>query len=254
MSEIIKKVRKRDGSIVDFDQEQITNAIFKAAIEVGGGRNRRIVERLSDEVVRVLEEKYAGTIPGVKDIQDVIETVLIEHGHARTAKAFILYRTRESQMLSLGADKPKVFVVYGHNRDTLSKLELTLRQIGAEPLIFNQLPTSGSQTIIEILEENIPKADAIVVLLTPDDEGRKRNSDAKLEPRARQNTLIEAGYAVISQRKKSILISLGGVKIPTDFDGIYKVEDLQWSDTVAFHVAKRLQNMGLKVDPTKAIR
>jgi len=97
MSEIIKKVRKRDGTIVDFDKERITNAIFAAAKEVGG-RDRRTAERLADEVVRVLEERYAGQIPSVEDIQDVVEKVLIERGHAKTAKAYIIYRKQHEEL------------------------------------------------------------------------------------------------------------------------------------------------------------
>lgn len=100
MSKIIKKVRKRDGRIADFDQARITNAIFAAAVEVGG-RNREIAERLSDEVVKILEEKYAGEIPNVEDIQDVVEKVLIEKGHAKTAKAYILYRKQHEEMRKL---------------------------------------------------------------------------------------------------------------------------------------------------------
>lgn len=97
MSEIIKKVRKRDGTVVDFDKERITNAIFAAAVEVGG-RDRRTAERLADEVVKILEERYAGAIPSVEDIQDVVEKVLIERGHARTAKAYILYRKQHEEL------------------------------------------------------------------------------------------------------------------------------------------------------------
>lgn len=97
MSEIVKKVRKRDGSIVDFDKERITNAIFAAAVEVGG-KDRRTAERLSDEVVKILEERYAERIPSVEDIQDVVEKVLIERGHARTAKAYILYRKQHEEL------------------------------------------------------------------------------------------------------------------------------------------------------------
>jgi ribonucleoside-triphosphate reductase len=97
MSEIIKKVRKRDGTVVDFDKERITNAIFAAAVEVGG-RDRRTAERLADEVVKILEGRYAGAIPSVEDIQDVVEKVLIERGHARTAKAYILYRKQHEEL------------------------------------------------------------------------------------------------------------------------------------------------------------
>jgi len=97
MSEIIKKVKKRDGTIVDFDKERITNAIFAAAREVGG-RDRRTAERLTDEVVKVLEERFAGQIPSVEDIQDIVEKVLIERGHAKTAKAYILYRKQHEEL------------------------------------------------------------------------------------------------------------------------------------------------------------
>ena len=97
LKSIIKKVRKRDGTIVDFDKERITNAIFKAAVEVGG-RDRRTAERLSDEVVKLLEEKFVGEIPSVEDVQDIVEKVLIERGHARTAKAYILYRKQHEEL------------------------------------------------------------------------------------------------------------------------------------------------------------
>ncbi len=100
MSEIIKKVRKRDGRVVDFDREQITNAIFSAAVEVGG-RDRRTAERLSGEVIKILDEKYVGKIPSVEEIQDLVEKVLIEQGHAKTAKAYILYRKQHEEMRKL---------------------------------------------------------------------------------------------------------------------------------------------------------
>ncbi|MEM2907657.1 MAG: ribonucleoside triphosphate reductase [Candidatus Hadarchaeales archaeon] len=97
---MIKKVRKRDGSLVDFDKDRITNTIFRAAQAVGG-KDRRIAERLADEVTRILEQRFAGGIPSVEDIQDVIEKVLIDHGHAKTAKAFILYRRQREELRKL---------------------------------------------------------------------------------------------------------------------------------------------------------
>ena len=93
----IKKVRKRDGRVVDFDQERITNAIFKAAQAVGG-KNRKLSKKLSDKVVRILEEKYPDKIPHVEEVQDVVEKVLTENGHYRTAKAYILYREQHKKI------------------------------------------------------------------------------------------------------------------------------------------------------------
>ena len=91
MSEI-KQVVKRTGAVVPFKKERITNAIYQAAVAVGG-RDRERAEELADEVVEVLADQTpTGHTPAVEEIQDVVEKVLIENGHARTAKAYILYR------------------------------------------------------------------------------------------------------------------------------------------------------------------
>ncbi len=93
----IRRVVKRTGAIVPFKKERITNAIYRAAVAVGG-RDRAIAERLADQVVDMLEETTPpGRIPTVEDIQDVVEKVLIENGHARTAKAYILYRDERAR-------------------------------------------------------------------------------------------------------------------------------------------------------------
>lgn len=94
-------VKKRDGRIVPFDKSRIANAIFKAAQAVGG-RDRRTAERLADEVTRILAEKFGPEgIPTVEEIQDIVEKVLIENGHAKTAKAYILYREQRAQAREL---------------------------------------------------------------------------------------------------------------------------------------------------------
>ena len=88
----IEQVVKRTGAVVPFRKGRITNAIYQAAVAVGG-RDRERAERLADQVVEVLEHQTPPDhIPTVEEIQDVVEKVLIENGHARTAKAYILYR------------------------------------------------------------------------------------------------------------------------------------------------------------------
>lgn len=88
----ITHIIKRDGSIAPFDQERITNAIYKAAASVGG-HNRALSEKLSDEVVVRLNQCFQPPdMPTVEEIQDMVEKVLIENGHAKTAKAYIVYR------------------------------------------------------------------------------------------------------------------------------------------------------------------
>ncbi len=104
---MIKTVKKRDGRIVPFDESRITNAIFKAACAVGGS-DRSMAEELASLVTLFLEKNYGADVPGIEDIQDLVEKVLIETGHAKTAKAYILYRDRRSRIREqMRVRKPK---------------------------------------------------------------------------------------------------------------------------------------------------
>lgn len=73
--------------------QKIQSAIWKAAQAVDG-TDEALSERLTDEVIRLAELRYAGGTPDVEGVQDIVEKVLIEAGHARTAKAYILYREK----------------------------------------------------------------------------------------------------------------------------------------------------------------
>jgi len=90
-------IKKRDGREVSFDDSKITDAIFRAA-KVVGGEDRELAVSLTLDVLRILRQEYNGQIFGVEDVQDVVERVLIERGHARTAKAYILYRDKRTRM------------------------------------------------------------------------------------------------------------------------------------------------------------
>jgi uridine kinase len=93
----ITSIVKRSGAIVPFTPERITNAIYRAAVAVGG-RDRSTAENLSQQVVQILEEKTPlDHIPTIEEIQDIVEKVLIENGHAKVAKAYVLYRDERSR-------------------------------------------------------------------------------------------------------------------------------------------------------------
>lgn len=99
----MKYVRKRDGKLEPFDQERITNAIWKAAKAVGG-TNREQSKIISDQVVAELKNRFGEDgCPTVEEIQDLVEKMLIENGHAQTAKAYILYRKQHADMRELAA-------------------------------------------------------------------------------------------------------------------------------------------------------
>lgn len=97
MEQHIEKIMKRNGMEVRFNAEKITNVIYKAAVDAGGS-DLDMARKLTDEVVEALNQTYSpGTIPTVEDVGDVIEKVLIENGHARTSKAFILHRVKRDE-------------------------------------------------------------------------------------------------------------------------------------------------------------
>ena len=94
----ITKVEKRDGQIVDFAQERITDAIFKAltATKQGDGKKSK---KLSDKIVAFLNRRFKkDEIPHVEQIQDIVEEVLILQGLVETARAYILYRDQRRKI------------------------------------------------------------------------------------------------------------------------------------------------------------
>ena len=89
---MIDKIIKRDGRIVPFNREKITLAVLSAAISVGG-RDHLAAERVTEDVIGRLEyREHPESYPSVEEVQDIVEKSLIEQGHARTAKAYIIYR------------------------------------------------------------------------------------------------------------------------------------------------------------------
>ena len=94
----IKFIVKRNGEQTNFDPERIATAIYKAAASVGG-KDKELAHALSDKVTTILEQTANSySPPTVEEVQDVVERVLVENGHTRTAKAYIVYRHRRDQV------------------------------------------------------------------------------------------------------------------------------------------------------------
>jgi ribonucleoside-diphosphate reductase alpha chain len=93
----IARIKKRDGRIVDFDPQKITNAIFKALSAVKKP-DLALAEDVSREVVDLLEKHFVEITPGVEEVQDVVEDVLIKRGQTEVAKAYIRYRQQRAEL------------------------------------------------------------------------------------------------------------------------------------------------------------
>jgi len=116
-ADLLEKVRKRNGALVPFDKDKIAEAIFSAAKAVGG-EDRYLAEQLTEAVAFYLKRKGNPT-PEIEEIQDAVEKVLIETGHAKTAKAFILYRDWRTRVRS-------ILKVRKQKKDSFSSTDLSL--------------------------------------------------------------------------------------------------------------------------------
>ena len=94
---MLTKIIKRDGREVAFDRVKIADAIYKAA-QVLGGNDYEMAQDLAEQVETYVENTIQGRIPTVEEVQDAVEHTLIENGHARTAKEYILYRAERTRV------------------------------------------------------------------------------------------------------------------------------------------------------------
>ncbi|MHC1695034.1 MAG: anaerobic ribonucleoside triphosphate reductase [Eubacteriales bacterium] len=123
---MITKIRKRDGREAPFNIEKIAQAIYKAAQAIGG-RDYNSALELAEKVALSVEKdcEADGSIPTVEQIQDTVENVLINTGHARTAKEFILYRAERTRVREMNTRLMKVYedLTFQNARDNDIKRE-----------------------------------------------------------------------------------------------------------------------------------
>lgn len=107
--EVVKKVQKRDGSIVDFDIKKIVNAIHKGMISVGEGSQKEaelVAEKVFAELLRITKH-HKNFVPTVEGLQDTVEKELILSDYVKTAKHYILYREKRTKLREKGLQVPE---------------------------------------------------------------------------------------------------------------------------------------------------
>lgn len=141
----------------------------------------------------------------------------------------------------------KVFIVYGHDLEARQNLELLLRRLNIEPVILANIAPQGD-TIIEALEKHSDVHYA-VVLLTPDDEGRRHGSSDEMKPRARQNVVLELGMFLSKLgRKRVAILKKGAIENPSDIGGLIYIEFGQSIFEAKTAVAAALQEAGFSIN------
>jgi predicted nucleotide-binding protein len=144
--------------------------------------------------------------------------------------------------------RTKIFVVHDHT--ALEQLELVLRRLALDPYIL--LNNDGeSKTIIEALEQKIYEEAAFgIVLMTPDDYGySKAKGESERQPRARQNVVLEMGMVFASLgRNRMVILKKGALEIPSDIEGVLRLEFNDHVKEVALRLATRMKNAGIDID------
>lgn len=105
---MISTITKRDGRKTEFNKEKIAQAIFKAAAKMGGN-DYNLSESLANQVVSYLENEDLNENVTVEHVQDVVEKVLIENGHAQTAKEYILFRADRTRVREMNTRLMKIY-------------------------------------------------------------------------------------------------------------------------------------------------
>ena len=149
-------------------------------------------------------------------------------------------------------DSKRVFLVHGRDEGPKHEVARFITKLGLEPVILDEQADRG-RTIIAKFKEEAQEVGFAVVLLTPDDEGRLRDSDIELIPRARQNVIFELGYfAGALGRKYVCAMTKGDVEIPSDYDGVVYIP-LDNSGGWKLSLVKELKAAGFDVDANLAL-
>jgi len=136
---------------------------------------------------------------------------------ARDYKTYVMNKGNINPKLITARSK-NIFIVHGHDGEARESVARFLTNIGFIPIILHEQANRG-RTIIEKVEAHSDVGFAIV-LLTPDDEGREKDAN-QLEPRARQNVLLELGYFIGRLGRQHVCtLKRGRVEIPSDFAGV----------------------------------
>ena len=143
----------------------------------------------------------------------------------------------------------KIFIVHGHDNGLKQHVARTLEKLDLEPVILHEQPDSG-QTIIEKFENNANDVQFAIVLMTPDDEGKKKGEE-DLKTRARQNVILEFGFFVGKYGRQRVICLNSGVKdIPSDIHGLIYIS-VDDKEAWKFEIAKNLKAAGYEIDSNK---
>lgn len=216
----------------------------------------QVKSMLESKGYAIVEEKRSGNNLGT--VYKLSNGCIVNCWDKGTVNCQGINKSEIEELLSQRMDagnygKRKVFVVYGHDLNARTQLEAMLRRWDMEPLILDQLPSSG-QTIIEKLEAYTNQVKFGIVLATPDDIGYAKDCESEKQYRVRQNVVLELGMllAKIGRSKVAILLSQSdNMERPSDIDGLIYIPFKENVEEGKLSLAKEMQQNGYVIDIAK---
>ena len=141
-------IRKRDGTVVSFNREKIADAIYKAAQSVDG-EDRSLADNIALSVELFIGNTLPSQIPTVENVQDAVEKVLIELGHAKTALAYVRYRDKRSRIREMRE---------GRTQDAIDEILTAKRESRRETTDLSLFIRTSDETIVEWDRQKIVEA------------------------------------------------------------------------------------------------
>jgi len=150
----------------------------------------------------------------------------------------------------LNLEQAKIFIVHGRDELALAQLKSLLLEKNVQPIVLKDTPKTGPE-ILDKLEEEIGRCAGGFILLTPDDEGRLRNTQQQLVERARQNVIFESGYLLAQFRdaRRVCFLVQRPVEMPSDLKGLL-YEEFETIDRSRGRILSVLEEWQL-ISPTR---
>ncbi|MBQ3151474.1 MAG: ribonucleoside triphosphate reductase [Clostridia bacterium] len=189
------KVIKRDGSIADFDIAKISAAIAKAFEAQGKNSHPTVIDLLALKVTADFDSKIKDGRIAVEDVQDSVESVLIQAGYADVAKAYILYRKQREKIRNMKStilDYKELVDSYVKVTDWRVKENSTVTYSVGGLILSNSGAITANYWLSEVYDEEIANA--------------HRNADIHLH-----DLSMLTGYCAGWSLKQLIQEGLGGI-------------------------------------------
>jgi predicted nucleotide-binding protein len=221
--------------------EELLRTLFSTEqfVEEFRSHSQRVFNPRSDVIVKLQRAKGAlqGQITCLRSIKQRLPLIALQRGsltQTSTAK-------KDTE-----ANRRAIFIVHGHHEESKQSVARLIEKLGLHAIILHEQASIG-KTIIEKFEHHSDAAFA-VILLTPDYVGASQSASDSLNPRARQNVILELGFFIGKLGRENVgILYVPGVELPSDISGLLYIE-YDRAGMWRLQLGKEMKAAGLQID------